>query len=71
MRGPWNQGDDWEFVENPAPAVDGGDGLATVQLDSADEALLENLKARTMSDPNSEPVTGADLGAGTQAEKGI
>ncbi|WP_460318167.1 manganese catalase family protein [Pseudomonas ogarae] len=71
MRGPWNQGDDWEFVENPAPAVDGGDGLATVQLDSADEALLENLKARTMSDPNSEPVTGADLGAGTQAGKGI
>jgi Mn-containing catalase len=42
-----------------------------VQLDSADEALLENLKARTMSDPNSEPVTGADLGAGTQTEKGI
>ncbi|MFP3678542.1 manganese catalase family protein [Pseudomonas sp. SIMBA_041] len=71
MRGPWNQGDDWEFVETPAPAVDGGDGLATVQLDSADEALLENLKARTMSDPNSEPVTGADLGSGTQAEKGI
>jgi len=66
MRGPWNQGDDWEFVESPTPAVDGGDGLATVELDSADEALLEKMKARTMSDPNSEPVTGADLGAGTQ-----
>ncbi|GLH44112.1 catalase [Pseudomonas atacamensis] len=71
MRGPWNQGDDWEFVENPTPAVDGGDGLATVQLDSADEALLENMKMRTMSDPNSEPVTGADLGSGAQAKPGL
>lgn len=71
MRGPWNQGDDWEFVESPTPAVDGGDGLATVQLDSADEALLENMKMRTMSDPNSEPVTGADLGAGAQAKPGL
>ena len=71
MRGPWNQGDDWEFIESPTPAVDGGDGLATVQLDSADEALLENMKMRTMSDPNSEPVTGADLGAGAQAKPGL
>lgn len=71
MRGPWNQGDDWEFVESPTPAVDGGDGLATVQLDSADETLLENMKMRTMSDPNSEPVTGADLGSGAQAKPGL
>lgn len=71
MRGPWNQGDDWEFVESPSPAVDGGDGLATVQLDNADEALLENMKMRTMSDPNSEPVTGADLGSGAQAKLGL
>ncbi|MEL1089400.1 manganese catalase family protein [Pseudomonas sp. OB66] len=71
MRGPWNQGDDWEFVESPTPAVDGGDGLATVQLDSADETLLENMKMRTMSDPNSEPVTGADLGSGVQAKPGL
>ncbi|WP_323164031.1 manganese catalase family protein [Pseudomonas atacamensis] len=71
MRGPWNQGDDWEFIESPTPAVDGGDGLATVQLDSADEALLENMKMRTMSDPNSEPVTGADLGSGAQAKPGL
>jgi Mn-containing catalase len=71
MRGPWNQGDDWEFVESPTPAVDGGDGLATVQLDSADEALLENMKMRTMSDPNSEPVTGADQGSGAQAKPGL
>jgi Mn-containing catalase len=23
-RGPWNEGPDWEFVESPEPAVDGG-----------------------------------------------
>ena len=28
-RGPWNEGPEWEFVESPEPAVDGGDGLAS------------------------------------------
>lgn len=66
MRGPWNQGDDWEFVEAPEPAVDGGDGTASVALGSEEEALLLNMKSRTASDPDSDPVTGADLGAGVQ-----
>jgi Mn-containing catalase len=67
-RGPWNEGDDWDFVEDPAPAVDGGDGTASVQLSAEDEALLMDMKARTMSDPDSNPITGADLGAGVQGE---
>jgi Mn-containing catalase len=67
-RGPWNQGDDWEFVEEPTPAVDGGDGMASVKLSAEDDALLMDMKARTMSDPDSNPVTGADLGAGVQIE---
>lgn len=67
-RGPWNQGDDWEFVEDPEPAVDGGDGTASVQLSSEEEALLLNMKSRTTSDPASNPITGADLGAGVQGE---
>jgi Mn-containing catalase len=29
------------------------------------------MKMRTMSDPNSEPVTGADLGSGAQAKPGL
>ncbi|MDF2795316.1 MAG: putative manganese-containing catalase, partial [Pseudomonas orientalis] len=66
MRGPWNQGDEWEFVESPQPAVDGGDGTASVQLDADDEALLSAMKIRTLSDPTSDPVTGADLGSGMQ-----
>lgn len=70
MRGPWNQGDDWEFVEDPSPAVDGGDGTASVQLEADDEALLMTMKTRTMSDPASDPMTGADIGAGLQLKPG-
>lgn len=64
MRGPWNQGQDWEFVEQPSPAVDGGDGLASVKLPPMQAKAVEQLATRTMSDPNAAPVTGADLGAG-------
>lgn len=64
VRGPWNEGGVWEYVETPEPAVDGGDGLATVSLPAEDEQVLEAMKTRTASDPLSEPVTGADLGSG-------
>ncbi|KUM43149.1 manganese catalase family protein [Pseudomonas sp. EpS/L25] len=64
LRGPWNQGQDWEYVEQPGPAVDGGDGLAAVQLPSKQAKAVEQLATRTMSDPSAAPVTGADLGAG-------
>jgi Mn-containing catalase len=32
MRGPWNQGEQWDFVEDreQQAAVDGGDGPASV-----------------------------------------
>ncbi|QXH77916.1 manganese catalase family protein [Pseudomonas salmasensis] len=71
MRGPWNQGEEWEFVESPQPAVDGGDGLATVQLDADDEATLSAMKIRTASDATIDPVTGADLGSGMQPKPEI
>jgi Mn-containing catalase len=48
--------------------VDGGDGTASVQLSAEDEALLMDMKVRTTSDPDSNPITGADLGAGVQGE---
>lgn len=64
VRGPWNQGSEWEYVERPEPAVDGGDGLATVNLSSEEAQVLEALKARTTSEPDSKPITGADLGSG-------
>lgn len=64
VRGPWNQGDEWEYVESPEPAVDGGDGSASVDLPPNDVEVLESLKLRTMSDPQANPITGADLGSG-------
>ncbi|MEN5107248.1 manganese catalase family protein [Pseudomonas sp. TWI672] len=64
VRGPWNEGEEWEYVENPSAAVDGGDGTASVNLSAPDLAVVEAMKLRTMSDPASNPVTGADLGSG-------
>lgn len=63
-RGPWNEGPDWEFVEAPEPAVDGGDGLASVQVSEADVKVLSAMASRTASATGTDPVTGADLGAG-------
>ncbi|HEN8704453.1 TPA: manganese catalase family protein [Pseudomonas putida] len=64
VRGPWNEGSEWEYVENPSAAVDGGDGTASVTLTTAEAEAVEAMKLRTMSDPTSNPVTGADLGSG-------
>jgi len=63
-RGPWNQGDAWKFVSDrdEQAAVDGGDGHASVQLQSQEAEILDTLAMRTQSDPASDPVTGADLG---------
>jgi manganese catalase len=64
MRGPWNQGEQWDFVEDRAKqaAVDGGDGSASVKLSRADMAITKKVAARTTSDPVSDPMTGAELG---------
>jgi Mn-containing catalase len=70
QRGPWNQGNGWNFVSERSQqaAVDGSDGSASVQLSQNERALLTRLASRTQSDPASMPVTGADLGAGPGAE---
>ncbi|HEU5047333.1 MAG TPA: manganese catalase family protein [Rickettsiales bacterium] len=71
MRGPWNEGDQWEFIDDPEEqmAVDGGDGTASAKLSGNERKLEEQLKARTLSDPSRNPTTGADLGAGPGAGK--
>lgn len=69
MRGPWNDGDQWEYVDErkDQAAVDGGDGTASVKL-AADEAkAVKQLAGRTMSRVDVDPTTGADLGAGPGA----
>ncbi|SAL04327.1 catalase [Caballeronia arationis] len=63
-RGPWNDGSDWKFVEDPQPAVDGGDGLATVGVSADDIEVLKAMASRTASNTSTDPATGADLGSG-------
>ena len=69
MDGPWNTGEQWDRVDDleQAAAIDGGDGLATVELGKSDARVVEALMLRTMSDPSTDPKTGADLGAGPGA----
>jgi Mn-containing catalase len=67
--GPWNSGENWQVVSDrdEQAAVDGGDGLATIKVGAKDARTLEQLAARTRSDPNIDPMTGAELGAGPGA----
>jgi Mn-containing catalase len=65
-RGPWNEGPEWEFVADPQPAVDGGDGTATVKVPKEVVAVLQAMASRTASDTSIDPTTGADLGAGQE-----
>ncbi|MGH8503913.1 MAG: manganese catalase family protein, partial [Gammaproteobacteria bacterium] len=50
-RGPWNEGAQWEYVEDREQqyAVDGGDGSATVELAAKDAKLLDKAAMRTQS----------------------
>jgi Mn-containing catalase len=67
--GPWNSGDQWDRMDDfdTMTAVDGGDGTASVKLSASDKKLRDKLALRTVSEPDSNPVTGADLGAGPGA----
>lgn len=70
MEGPWNSGEQWQKVDDlnqVLPADEGGDGTATVKLGAADTAAMKSMMFRLKSDPSSDPVTGADLGAGPGA----
>ncbi|MFO1081362.1 MAG: manganese catalase family protein [Reyranellaceae bacterium] len=67
--GPWNQGEQWERVDDLAKVMpaDGGEGMATVKLSRAETGAAKTLQRRTLSDPANDPTTGADLGAGPGA----
>ena len=43
-----------------------GDGSASVGLTPEQEALCKAMLKRTQSDPQGDPLTGAELGAGKQ-----
>ena len=70
-RGPWNQGEQWEFVDirgEDAP-VDGGDGNPSVKLAAEELKAVNTMAARNKSRTDGNPITGADLGAGPGAGK--
>lgn len=71
-RGSWNHGDQWQFVSDPEQqmAVDGGSGEGSVQLTSLEAKVTEQMAMRTMSDPDTDPVTGAELNPGNVSGNG-
>ncbi|MDU2940812.1 MAG: manganese catalase family protein [Enterobacteriaceae bacterium] len=68
-RGSWNSDENFEYVADPQPAVDGGDGTATVTLSVEQLALVKAMTQRTQSVPDVEPITGVELGSGEPKEK--
>ena len=67
--GPWNSGEQWQRLDNIEESIplDGGDGSASVKLKAAEKKAVAAMAERTMSDAASNPLTGADLGAGPGA----
>lgn len=71
IRGSWNSDENFTYVANPKPAVDGGDGSASVELTAQQQSCLDMLAERTASDPAVNPVTGTDIGAVSPIEKEV
>ncbi|MDF7629942.1 manganese catalase family protein [Erwiniaceae bacterium L1_55_4] len=62
VRGSWNSDENFNYVGEPQPAVDGGDGLAAVNLPAKQQVAVDALATRTASDPSVNPSTGAEAG---------
>jgi len=73
--GPWNDPAHFEVVSEfeKSLAVDGGTGLPTSGLTPEEVELVSAMAVRTASNPDSNPTTGAELGATplAAAEMGI
>ena len=69
VNGPWNSGKEWQRIDDVEASipVDGGDGMASVQLTQMDQIALSEMASRTQSQTSLNPTTGADLGAGPGA----
>lgn len=65
IRGSWNSDENFDYVADPQPAVDGGDGSASVTLPSKQLSDLDTLATRTASQPDTNPITGAEPGSKT------
>lgn len=69
IRGSWNSDENFDYVADPQPAVDGGDGLSKVTLSDKQNTHVENMAIRTQSDPTINPLAGTDLGKGIPKEQ--
>jgi Mn-containing catalase len=57
----WNSGTGLTIATGE-PAVDGGDGSASVGLEAQQATALTAMATRLRPDPSSDPTTGAELG---------
>jgi Mn-containing catalase len=63
-RGPWNQ-NGFDYRDPPdGESADGGDGVPMVELEADEQEAFDAMTERTKSDPDQDPITGAELGAG-------
>ena len=69
MEGPWNSGPQWTKLDDIVGnlPLDGGAGTASTKLTQIEKRDVQESSARTKSDPDGDPLTGADLGAGPGA----
>ena len=70
-RGPWNEGEQWQYVSDREQqgAVDGDDGQAHIKMTNAEATAADNMAARTKSDQQNNPTTGAELGSSMAASQ--
>ncbi len=78
LQGSWNSGELWERVSDrdAQAAVDGGDGGGTVDLDPREQAAVQAMTLRTLSDLEARPATsragaGPGAGAGPAATRAV
>jgi len=66
MRGSWNSDTNFDVVSDRDQqcAVDGGDGMPAVGLSKKQLAAVQAMATRTLSMPDADPITGAELGSG-------
>jgi Mn-containing catalase len=68
-RGPWNASADFDYRQG-TPAVDGGDGKFESHCTPEEGKALERMATRLASKLDSQPLTGAELGSGSQPPMG-
>jgi len=69
MEGPWNTGPQWKKLDDILGnlPLDKGNGTASAKLTATEKRDSKEAAARTKSNPDCDPTTGADLGAGPGA----